>query len=133
MLGNGEFWNWIPSNPGPASGTRSHQSAIDAGYHQHYFYGATNTLTLNSADSLIAYVFLDPNNLPSEIMLQWNETATGWNHRAYWAAISLISALMAPITGVIRALCLPQAVGQTGSSCDRSGPRRQEYQRHGLY
>jgi len=86
MFGNGEFWNWIPSNPGPASGTRSHQSAIDAGYHQHYFYGATNTLTLNSADSLIAYVFLDPNNLPSEIMLQWNETATGWNHRAYWGS-----------------------------------------------
>ncbi|MDQ1707033.1 MAG: hypothetical protein QOJ88_244, partial [Pyrinomonadaceae bacterium] len=30
------------------------------------------------------YVFLDPNNLPREIMLQWNDG--NWEHRAYWGA-----------------------------------------------
>lgn len=33
-------------------------------------------------DKLIAYVYLDPANPPSEIMLQWNDGT--WEHRAYW-------------------------------------------------
>jgi hypothetical protein len=30
-------------------------------------------------------VFLDINNMPGEIMLQWKD-ANGWEHRAYWDA-----------------------------------------------
>jgi hypothetical protein len=33
---------------------------------------------------LIAYVYLDPVNVPNEIMLQWNDGT--WEHRAYWGA-----------------------------------------------
>jgi hypothetical protein len=54
--------------------------------HQHYFYGASDTLTIRTGDTLYAYVFIDPANPPSEIMLQWNSTAQGWNHRAYWGS-----------------------------------------------
>ncbi|MCA1633137.1 MAG: hypothetical protein LC802_05305, partial [Acidobacteria bacterium] len=35
-------------------------------------------------DKLIAYVYLDPANVPSEVMLQWNDGT--WEHRAYWGA-----------------------------------------------
>jgi beta-glucosidase len=80
----GDSWNWIGSNPGPFSGTLAHQSAIAAGGHQHFFYWATNTMHVNSNDTLIAYVYLDPANPPSEVMLQW--TASSWEHRAYWGA-----------------------------------------------
>jgi hypothetical protein len=51
--------------------------------HQHYFYNATQTLSVNSGDKLIAYVLIDPCAPPREIMLQWYENGS-WEHRAYW-------------------------------------------------
>jgi hypothetical protein len=64
----------------------AHQSNIVAGPHQHYFYGATgaNALTVNAGDKLFTYVYLDPANPPSEVMLQWNDGT--WEHRAYWGS-----------------------------------------------
>jgi RHS repeat-associated protein len=84
----GDGWTWVSSNPSPYSGTVSHQSNIAAGEHQHYFYGATQTLQVNPGDRLYAYVYLDPVNTPSEVMLQWND-GSGWEHRAYWGANNL--------------------------------------------
>ena len=89
--GTGESWSWIGSNPPPFSGTLSHQSAILAGIHQHYFSDATATMAVGAGDTLFTYVWLDPANPPSEIMLQWNDgSEETWNHRAYWGA-NLIS------------------------------------------
>jgi len=82
--GDAEGWNWIGVDPGPYSGTLSNQSNLVQGLHQHYFYGASGTLVVNTGDVLIAYVYLDPANLPSEVMLQWNDGT--WEHRAYWGA-----------------------------------------------
>ena len=31
---------------------------------------------------MFAHVYLDPKNLPKQIMLQWNDG--NWEHRAYW-------------------------------------------------
>lgn len=84
--GDNESWNWVSSNPAPFSGATAHQSNIFAGLHQHYFYGATATLSVGAGDKLFAYVYLDPSNMPSQIMLQWAETNTWWEHRAYWGA-----------------------------------------------
>jgi RHS repeat-associated protein len=78
-------WNWISSNPSPYSGSLSHQSVVAAGAHQHYFQGATQTLDVNAGDRLYTYVYLDPANPPSEVMLQWNENGS-FEHRAYWGA-----------------------------------------------
>jgi RHS repeat-associated protein len=87
IAGDSESWNWVNSNPGPFSGNAAHQSNIVAGVHQHYFYGATATLSVNTGDKLVAYVYIDPGNLPSEIMLQFNDGT--WDHRAYWGANNL--------------------------------------------
>jgi hypothetical protein len=78
----GDSWNWTGHNP--ASGALSHQSSDSAGVHQHYFDNATATLAVEAGDVLYAYVFLDPANPPTSIMLQWNDGS--WNHRAYWGA-----------------------------------------------
>lgn len=78
-------WNWVSSNPSPLSGSLAHQSNIESGWHQHYFDNATQTLQVNSGDILYAWVYLDPANMPSEVMLQWLSTTEGWN-RAYWGA-----------------------------------------------
>jgi hypothetical protein len=80
----GDAWNWITANPAPFSGTRAHQSVLAAGEHQHYFYNATATLSVAVGDTLFAYVYLDPSNPPSEMMLQWYDGT--WEHRAYWGA-----------------------------------------------
>ena len=77
----GDGWNWVSSNPTPLSGTMANQSS-SAGLHQHYFWGATKTLQINAGEMLYAYVYLDPNNPPNEIMLQWNDGS--WEHRAFW-------------------------------------------------
>jgi subtilisin family serine protease len=82
--GEGEGWNWIDSAPTTYSGSAAHESALAAGLHQHYFYGATQTLTVDAGDTLVTYVYLDPANPPSEVMLQWNDGT--WDHRAYWGA-----------------------------------------------
>ena len=86
LLGSdgGDAWNWINSTPPPPKGGLAHQSAIASGLHQHYFDHASSTLTIESGDILYAYVFVDPLNPPSAIMLQWNDGS--WEHRAYWGA-----------------------------------------------
>src|SRR5437660_2200413 len=80
----GDGWSWIASNPAPYSGSLAHQSVLAAGEHQHYFYNATATLAIAAGDTLFAYVYLDPANPPSQVMLQWNDGS--WEHRAYWGA-----------------------------------------------
>ncbi|MFM8250896.1 MAG: PSD1 and planctomycete cytochrome C domain-containing protein [Planctomycetota bacterium] len=51
---------------------------------QHFFTGATQPLKIGEGDKLFAYVYLDPADLPKQIMLQWNDG--GWEHRATWGA-----------------------------------------------
>jgi hypothetical protein len=80
----GDAWTWVNSNPAPFSGAQAHQSTLSAGEHQHYFYNATTTLSVAVGDALFAYIYIDPANPPSEVMLQWNDGS--WEHRAYWGA-----------------------------------------------
>jgi hypothetical protein len=80
-----ESWNWVSANPTPHAGTKSHQSSIAPGIRQHFFYGATSTLQVETGELLYAWAYLDPANMPSAIMLQWYD-GTSWDHRAYWGA-----------------------------------------------
>jgi hypothetical protein len=83
----GDAWNWVGNSPTPNSGSLASQSTIAAGEHQHYFTGATAALQLGVGDVLYAYVYLDPANPPTEVMLLWNDGS--WNHGAYWGANSI--------------------------------------------
>jgi uncharacterized repeat protein (TIGR01451 family) len=78
-----DVWQWVNSNPAPILGNAAHQSKIAAGQHQHNFDGATIKLPVNAGDTLYTYVFIDPDHIPREIMLQWYDGAS-WEHRAYW-------------------------------------------------
>ncbi len=82
--GNVDTWNWITSNPSPVSGAKAHQSAVAAGLHEHAFTWANTTMSVATGDKLFAWVYLDPSNIPSEVMLSW--VADNWEHRAYWGA-----------------------------------------------
>ncbi|CAN5829544.1 hypothetical protein BH18ACI4_BH18ACI4_18950 [soil metagenome] len=83
-----DSWNWVSSSPAAYSGALASQSTLQPGVHQNFFTGATATLTINSGEALVAYVFIDPDNVPNEIMLQWNDG--DWDQRAYWGANNLL-------------------------------------------
>ncbi len=84
-VGGEEPWNWVSSNPAPFSGALAHQSVNSPALHQHFFENASEPLVVAADDSLFTYVYLDPTNPPTQIMLQWN-VAGSWEHRAYWGA-----------------------------------------------
>ena len=77
-------WKTVDSDPTPFSGTTAHQSIVLDGLHQHLFRGARAPLSVNRGERLFAYVYLDPANVPDEVMLQWKDGT--WEHRAYWGA-----------------------------------------------
>ena len=82
-----DAWNWVTTNPAPYLSNAAHQSNIVAGMHQHFFSNANPGLVINPGDKLFGYVYLDPANAPSEVMLQWNDGT--WEHRAFWGADNL--------------------------------------------
>jgi Tc toxin complex TcA C-terminal TcB-binding domain/Neuraminidase-like domain/PA14 domain/Salmonella virulence plasmid 28.1kDa A protein len=79
-----DSWTFAAFVPAPPSGTPTHASAVTAGLHQHYFdkVGNAAQLKVENEDFLFAEVFLDPNQLPDELMLLWNDGT--WEHRAFW-------------------------------------------------
>jgi hypothetical protein len=84
---NGDGWNWV-SAPAPLFGNLSHQSNLTNIEHHHEFaWTYSRPLLPNTNDVLFAYVYIDPTNPPSEVMLQWFDTS--WEHRAYWGANNL--------------------------------------------
>ncbi len=68
---------WGPPPPGGG-----HRSSLRGGVHQHFFEAATETMAVASGDRLVAWVYLDADNPPRTLMLQWH--AGTWDHRAYW-------------------------------------------------
>ena len=83
----GDSWNWVTSNPTPFSGTRAHQSSNNSGTHQHVFKYVSSALPIFAGDTLFAYVYLDTVNVPTEVMLEWNDGS--FEHRAYWGNNSI--------------------------------------------
>jgi hypothetical protein len=81
----GEAWNWDAINPSPYQGVLAHRSISSDGWHQHYFYNATETMTVNPEESLFAYIYLDAANPPGEVLLQWID-GDDWAHMASWGA-----------------------------------------------
>jgi len=80
--GPGVTHKWITKQEGPVfSGERSLLRA-GKGLHQVFFNGGADPLTVAPGDRVFAYVYLDPQDPPSTIMLQYH---TGeWRHRANW-------------------------------------------------
>jgi Tc toxin complex TcA C-terminal TcB-binding domain/Concanavalin A-like lectin/glucanases superfamily len=90
-----EPWTWTAQNPTPYSGTLCHFSPAKQGEHQHYFAGGqpdpshpAGGWQVNRGDRLYSYVFLDPNDSPGQVMLQWEDGSGLW-WRAYWGENSL--------------------------------------------
>jgi len=73
-----------PWGPPPEGG--GHRSKLASGMHQHYFIGADTPFgppSRVSLSSLQVWVYLDPDNPPRTLMLQWHVAGGQWT-RAYW-------------------------------------------------
>ena len=112
-------WQW---DTGIAySGIQSHTAPIRAGKSVHYFIHADQTLSLTSEDNIIQYVYLDPDNTPQELLLQFYTDDGNGEHRAYWGSnqvvtdgqsgsASLYAMGMMPVTGKWVRLKIPASV-----------------------
>jgi hypothetical protein len=87
LQGNGQAdgkpaWQWISKDDGPVrSGERS-TKRTGTGLNQHFFTGAKEPLEISEGDVLFAWVWLDPENPPKTVQLQFNDGS--WEHRAFW-------------------------------------------------
>ena len=67
----------------PPFGLGGHRTRRAAGTHEHYLEGATTPLTAGENERLFAWVYLDPDDPPQTLMLQWHARGS-WDHRAFW-------------------------------------------------
>ncbi len=75
-------WTW--DNARAFRGAPSHTQPRRDGPQLHYFIHAAPPLTPSADDDIIQYVYLDPQNPPSEIYLQFYIGDGDGEHRAYW-------------------------------------------------
>ena len=84
--GDGEKpWQFVEAGPDHPvlSGQKSTVRVAD-GLSQQVFTDAEPGLSLGPHDQLFAYVYLDPENPPETVQLQFNDGS--WEHRVYWGA-----------------------------------------------
>ena len=74
-------WKFV-TRPEPVfTGERAHVREAK-GLSQHYFTEANPPLLIERGMTLFTHVYLDPENPPAQLMLQFNDGS--WEHRAYW-------------------------------------------------
>ena len=61
----------------------AHTEPYAMGPHGHWFQNDQTGFVVQPSEVLFAYVNIDPQAAPDEIMLQWNDGKT-WDHGAYW-------------------------------------------------
>lgn len=77
-----DTWQW--DDKIAYSGSLSHTDPAGAKTHGHYFIHADDPLSLSATDNIIQYLFIDPENQPQEILLQFYTDKGNGEHRAYW-------------------------------------------------
>ena len=75
-------WAWDSNRT--FGGAAAHTEAPGEGPELQYFIHASHPLTSGPGDELVQYVYLDPQNPPSEIYMQFYIGDGDGEHRAYW-------------------------------------------------
>ena len=81
LQGNSE-WEFVAAPDHPVFSGEKATRRQAQGLSQHFFTGAAPGLKIGEGDKLFAYCYLDANNPPKEVMLQFNDGS--WEHRAIW-------------------------------------------------
>ena len=80
----GTLWEFVEAPDHPVFSGKNSTTRTGEGITQHFFTGAKDPLAIGKGDLLFAYVFLDPDNPPETVQLQFNDGR--WEHRATWGA-----------------------------------------------
>jgi hypothetical protein len=90
-IGNGggaQKFEFVTKDKHPVYSGNKSSMRTTVGLSQHLVQNAKPGLRINAVGKLFTYVYLDPDNPPKEIMMQWND-GRGWEHRAYWGENSI--------------------------------------------
>ena len=77
-----DTWQWDSTIS--YSGQYAHTDPAQEGTHGHYFIHADETMSLSYRENIIQYVYLDPEDTPQQIMIQFYTEEGTTAHRAYW-------------------------------------------------
>lgn len=80
----GDTGEWTSGPPTPVSGARALRSPAADGLHGFYFGGYAPGWPIAPEDRLVAYVYPDPEHPPRMLLIQWQDDAGSWEHRAFW-------------------------------------------------
>jgi hypothetical protein len=83
--GNGDNpWKFVTAPDHPVFSGENSSTRTGEGITQHFFTGAKDPLVIGANDTFFTYVYLDPENPPETLQLQFNDGS--WEHRAHWGA-----------------------------------------------
>ncbi|MEM7384205.1 MAG: PSD1 and planctomycete cytochrome C domain-containing protein [Verrucomicrobiota bacterium] len=82
--GKENSWKWVKKGEGPVHSGNQSITRTAEGLSQHLFTEAKAPLVIQANNQLFAHVYLDPDNPPETVQLQYNDGS--WEHRAYWGA-----------------------------------------------
>jgi len=77
-------WDFVEGPDHPVYSGKNSSTRTGNGLIQHFFTNATDPFVIAENDILFAYVYLDPDNPPETVQLQFNDGS--WEHRAHWGA-----------------------------------------------
>ncbi|VTS01730.1 hypothetical protein [Tuwongella immobilis] len=83
QVNQSDGWNWQSNALGKAM---IHTQAPSQGVASHAFSDARTLFPVKLGERLFVEVYLDPQNPPETVMLQWQDEFGSWEHRAYWGA-----------------------------------------------
>ena len=75
-------WEWVGPTDHPVFRGEKAMRRQAPGRSQHFFDGAPARVTIGHGARLFVYVYLDPQDTPKTLMLQFNDGS--WDHRAIW-------------------------------------------------
>lgn len=91
-IGNtARWWSTFAADgvPLPLYGAKLHWNKTSTGHNEHGFQGSREPLRVGANDTLYCDVYLDPNNVTSEILLTWKDD-NNFVGQARWGSTSLI-------------------------------------------
>jgi hypothetical protein len=82
QLQGNSAWEFVSQPDHPVHSGQKSTRRQASGLSQHFFTGASPGLKIGEGDKFFSYVYLDPQNPPKTVMLQFNDGS--WEHRAFW-------------------------------------------------
>ncbi|MGI9458222.1 MAG: PSD1 and planctomycete cytochrome C domain-containing protein [Aeoliella sp.] len=77
-------WNFVTADHGPIHSQLKSRRQSSGGLVQHFFIDAKQVVQVAADTRFFAWVYLDPEDPPQAIMLQFNDGS--WDHRAVWGS-----------------------------------------------